>query len=203
VSGLHDQPDDATPLTAEEREGLIPTNISLRRELNEVEQQNIYEATSWALLQARGDPLDENFARRLHARMFGKVWRWAGTYRSSDKNIGVSRWEIQIALVRVIGNVRYWIENQTYPPDEIAARFHHGIVLVHPFPNGQWPVVASDDGHSSAKAWTKTLHLGQQRASRRRPDPRRLYRRSQGSRPARLCATLGLCANLIYAAPRV
>jgi Fic-DOC domain mobile mystery protein B len=146
VSGLHEQPDDATPLTAEEREGLIPTNISLRRELNEVEQQNIYEATSWALLQSRSDPLDEEFAKRLHERMFGKVWKWAGQYRTSDKNIGVPRLQIQVELVRVNGDVRYWIENKTYPPDEIAARFHRGIVFVHPFPNGngRWSRLMAD-----------------------------------------------------------
>ena len=145
MSGLHDQPDDATPLTPEEREGLIPSHIALRRELNEVEQQNILLATTWAL-ERRRDPVDEGFAKRLHRRMFGKVWKWAGEYRTSDKNIGVSRWQIQIELNRVFGDVRYWIEHETYPPDEIAVRFHHAIVLIHPFPNGngRWSRLMAD-----------------------------------------------------------
>jgi Fic-DOC domain mobile mystery protein B len=146
VSGLHAQPDDATPLTAEEREGLIPTNISLRRELNEVEQQNIYEATTWVLALSRGDPLTEDFAKRLHARMFGNVWKWAGEYRVSDKNIGVPPHEIQVRLIEALDSARYWIDHTTYPPDEIAARLHHGIVLVHPFPNGngRWSRLMAD-----------------------------------------------------------
>lgn len=146
MSDLHEQPGNATPLTAEEREGLIPTNISLRRELNEVEQQNILEATTWAFTQNRADPLSEEFAKRLHARMFGKVWKWAGNYRTSDKNIGVPRLQIQVELVRVIGDVRYWVDNKTFPPDEIAARLHHCIVLVHPFPNGngRWSRLMAD-----------------------------------------------------------
>jgi uncharacterized protein YbaA (DUF1428 family) len=31
----------------------------------------------------------EKFLNDLHRRMYGHVWRWAGQYRRSDKNIGV------------------------------------------------------------------------------------------------------------------
>lgn len=147
MSDLHEQPDDATPLTPEEREGLIPTNIGTRKELNEVEQANIYEATTWALLERRGDPLDENFGMRLHKRMFGKVWKWAGEYRTTEKNIGDHHyWEIPVALRQVLSDVRYWIEHKTYPPDEIVARFHRSIVWIHPFPNGngRWSRLMAD-----------------------------------------------------------
>ena len=33
-------------------------------------------------------------------------------------------------------DVRYQIEHTSYPPDEIAVRFHHRLVAIHPFPNG-------------------------------------------------------------------
>ena len=33
-------------------------------------------------------------------------------------------------------DTRYWIEHKTFPPDEIAIRFHHRLVAIHPFPSG-------------------------------------------------------------------
>ena len=135
----------ATPLTAEEREGLIPSHVTLHRELNELEQQNILEADTWVFAR-RHNPLRRAFLRSLHHRMFGNVWRWAGVYRSSNKNIGVDREQIQIRLDEALDNVRYWIEHKTFPPDEIAVRFHHELVFIHPFPNGngRWSRLMAD-----------------------------------------------------------
>ena len=139
------EPDDATPLSAEERDGLIPTHVTLRRELNELEQQNILEAEIWAFARRR-DPLGETFARNLHRRMFGQVWSWAGAYRISDKNIGVPRPIIQQRLYELFDNVRYWADYQTYSLDELAARLHHGLVFIPPFPNGngRWSRLMAD-----------------------------------------------------------
>lgn len=135
----------ATPLTAEEREGLIPSHVTLHRELNELEQQNILEADTWVFAR-RHNPLRRAFLRSLHHRMFGNVWRWAGVYRSSNKNIGVDREQIQIRLDEALDNVRYGIAHKTYPPDEIAVRFHHALVFIHPFPNGngRWSRLMAD-----------------------------------------------------------
>ena len=72
MTDLHQEQDDATSLGPDEREGLIPSHIALRRELNELEQQNILEAVSFAFARRR-NPFDERFARNLHRRMFGKV----------------------------------------------------------------------------------------------------------------------------------
>ncbi len=140
-----DVPIHATPLTAEEREGLIPSHVTLHRELNELEQQNILEADTWVFAR-RHNPLRRAFLRSLHHRMFGKIWRWAGVYRSSNKNIGVDREQIQIRLDEALDNVRYWIEHKTFPPDEIAMRFHHELVFIHPFPNGngRWSRLMAD-----------------------------------------------------------
>jgi Fic-DOC domain mobile mystery protein B len=145
VTAPDDVPIHATPLTAEEREGLIPSHVTLHRELNELEQQNILEADTWVFAR-RHNPLRRAFLRSLHHRMFGKVWRWAGVYRSSNKNIGVDREQIQIRLDEALDNVRYWIEHKTFPPDEIAVRFHHELVFIHPFPNGngRWSRLMAD-----------------------------------------------------------
>ena len=134
---LFDADDDAnTPITPEEREGLIPTYVTTRRELNEAEQININNGDRWAFARRRRSILDEGFLLRLHKEMLGKVWRWAGKYRTTDRNIGVDLWQIEPELRGLLNDVRYWIEHQTYSPDEITARFHHRLVSIHPFPNG-------------------------------------------------------------------
>jgi Fic-DOC domain mobile mystery protein B len=145
MSGPLDEPEDATPLTPEEREGLIPSHVTLRSELNELEQQNILDADAWASLRRR-DPIKEPFGRNLHRRMFGNVWRWAGTYRTSGKTIGVDWQLIQTRLYEAFDQVRYWVEHETYSPDEIAVRFHHVLVFIHPFPNGngRWSRLMAD-----------------------------------------------------------
>ena len=145
MSGPLDEPEDATPLTPEERDGLVPSHVTLRSELNELEQQNILEADIWALSR-RMNPVSEVFGRGLHRRMFGDVWRWAGTYRASNKNLGIDRTAILPRLYEVLDQIRYWIEHETFPPDEIAVRFHHAIVFIHPFPNGngRWSRLMAD-----------------------------------------------------------
>jgi Fic-DOC domain mobile mystery protein B len=128
--------DDAnTPLEADERDGLIPSYITLRRELNEAEQANIAAAMAW-LGNRRREVLDETFLRALHKRMFGQVWRWAGDYRRSARNIGVDAWRIPMEVAEAIDDARYWIANAVFEPDEIAVRFSHRLVAIHPFPNG-------------------------------------------------------------------
>ena len=145
MTGLHDEPDDATPLTPEELEGLIPSHVTLRSELNELEQQNIVEAEVVIFARQR-NPVTEAFALRLHRQMFGKVWKWAGKYRTSNRNLGVNYYDIQPQLRSVFDKVQYWIEHKTYLPDEIAVRFHRDIVWIHPFPNGngRWSRLMAD-----------------------------------------------------------
>jgi Fic-DOC domain mobile mystery protein B len=137
--------DAATPLTPEERNGLIPTYVTLRGELNEIEQQNIAEADQWAFGRKR-DALNEAFLRGLHRRMFNRVWRWAGKYRISERNLGIESYRIETELHQLLADVGYWVEHKTYPPDEIAVRFHHRLVSIHPFANGngRWSRLAAD-----------------------------------------------------------
>lgn len=132
---LGPQDDGGTELTEEEREGLIPSYITLRSELNEAEQANILEAAEWAFARKR-NLLEEKFLNNLHRKMYGNVWRWAGKYRTTGKNIGNYAYRIPTELRQLLDDCRYWIENGTYEPDEIAARFHHRLVLIHCYPNG-------------------------------------------------------------------
>lgn len=128
--------DGATPLGPEELEGLLLTHITTRRELDRWEQDNIAEGEVWAFGRKHKVILSEGFVRRLHKRMFDNVWRWAGEFRKSDKNIGVPWREVPIQLREVLEDVKVWIDSDTCSADEMATRFHHRLVFIHPFPNG-------------------------------------------------------------------
>lgn len=127
--------DAATPLTDDEKKGLIPTYITTRGELNQAEQRNILKAQRWAFSKPR-DVLDVRFLCELHKRMFRDVWKWAGTFRTTERNIGIDAWSISTELHKLVEDAKAQIEYTSYPPDEIAARFHHRLVAIHPFANG-------------------------------------------------------------------
>ncbi len=131
-----DYPPGATPLDRDEAEGLLLPHITNRGELDRWEQDNIVEAETWAFRRKPADLLSEAYSCRLHKRMFGNVWRWAGTFRSSDKNIGVDYWSIAPSLKNLLEDVKIWIEQSVYSPDDIAAHFHHRLVAIHLFANG-------------------------------------------------------------------
>ena len=128
--------DDAnTPLEDAERKQLIPSYITLRSELNQAELSNIVDATSW-LSKRKRDVLELSFLNELHKRMFGDVWKWAGKYRTTPRNIGIEANLIPVELYQAVDDAKYWVEHKTYAPDEIAVRFSHRVVAIHPFPNG-------------------------------------------------------------------
>lgn len=131
-----DQPAGTTPLDPDEAEGLLPSHVTTQGALNEWEQANILEAERWAFARRRSAVLSMDLLLELHRRMFGITWNWAGTIRRTEKNIGVTPQDIRPELHKLFGDTRYWIEHQTYPPEELAVRFHHRLVQVHPFPNG-------------------------------------------------------------------
>ncbi len=132
---LAEQDNASTPLSVEERNALIRSDITLRGELNDAEQQNILEADAWAFSRKR-NVLDEKFLNKLHERMYGNVWRWGGQYRQSQKNIGVPYYRIPADLRTLLDDCRYWIVHKTHEPDEISARFHHRLVWIHCYANG-------------------------------------------------------------------
>lgn len=126
----------ATPLDPGEAEGLRLPHIATREQLNRWEQENILEAESKYFSRRYRDVLTERFMLRLHGQMFGKVWRWAGKFRISEMNIGVPHWEVAVRIQGLCEDADLWIKSATETADEIAARFHHRLVFIHPFANG-------------------------------------------------------------------
>ncbi len=134
---LHfDYPEGTTPIDPDEVEGLLLTHITSRGELDRWEQDNIIKALTWLDRTKPTDILNEQFVKELHRHMFADVWKWAGHFRRSDKTIGGPWHQISTSLKNLCDDTRLWIELQEQSPDEIAVRFHHRLVSIHPFSNG-------------------------------------------------------------------
>jgi Fic-DOC domain mobile mystery protein B len=150
----------ATPLNDEEKAGLKQAHIATRGELNVAEQTNIAAAHMKLFGRRRQrDPMkimDEDFVKRVHRNMYSDVWSWAGKYRMSEKNIGITWPKIQVAVIAFLGDAKAWVQYGSYPPDEIAVRFHHGLVAIHLFPNG-------NGRHSRTMADLLIMALGHER----------------------------------------
>ena len=130
-------PDNATLINGDDLADLIPS-LHTQEELNEFEQNNILLAERWA---ERGSGLEKDFPtmdslKLLHRKMFDETWKWAGEFRKTNLNLGVDWHKVQTEVKNLCDNTHYWIKNTTYPWDELAARFHHQLVFVHPFKNG-------------------------------------------------------------------
>lgn len=126
-----------TPVDPEQISGLRIPMVSSLAQINSLEQANINEVLRWLLTKRSiSNLLTESFIRRLHKRMFGQVWKWAGEYRKTDTNIGLKWYLIPTELHLLLADVQYWILNSTYSPIEIAIRFKFRLVTIHCFPNG-------------------------------------------------------------------
>lgn len=136
MSNIFEADDNSTPLTEEEKQGLIPSWVTNRNELNDLESRGIFDAEKWLLTSRQKDLLSEKFIKQVHKKMFEGTWKWAGKFRTTERNIGVVPYAIAVELQKLFDDVDYWIEHETYPPVEIGARFHHRLVYIHPFPNG-------------------------------------------------------------------
>jgi Fic-DOC domain mobile mystery protein B len=124
---------------SEEEKLQLRLSLSTRAQLNAVERHNIHAGRLWAMRKAvlrRSDLLTDGFARELHRRMFNQVWRWAGKYRTSDRNLGWAWSRIPEGMRVLLDDARFWEEHATYPSAEIAVRLHHRMVVIHPWPNG-------------------------------------------------------------------
>ena len=128
-------PEGATPLDPDQAADLIPGHVRTRGQLNVWEQENILAAAQWTQ-RTRFAALEERTIRELHRRMFDRTWGWAGTYRRSDKNIGVEWSSIPEEVRKLIDDGAYWIDEQVFDIDEVAIRLHHRLVYIHPFPDG-------------------------------------------------------------------
>ena len=152
MTDLFDAPDDATPLAPDECRGLLLSAIAFRHELNRAEPDNIRRAQEWPLSRRR-PLLSEPFVRQRHPQMFGDVWRWAGAFRTTERNIGIPFYEIPVALRQLLADAEAWITHAVYSPDEAAVRVHHRLVQIHPFPNG-------NGRHARLLADLLVMHLG-------------------------------------------
>jgi Fic-DOC domain mobile mystery protein B len=133
---MFEEPEGATPLGPDERKGLKFSHITTRGELDELEQANIEQGLAWVSRRRGGDIFDDAFIRTLHKRLFGDVWSWAGEYRLTERNIGIDPTQISVQLCVLLGDAKYQAEHDVFSPLEAAARFHHRMVQIHPFPNG-------------------------------------------------------------------
>ncbi|MCK5134096.1 MAG: mobile mystery protein B [Candidatus Sabulitectum sp.] len=129
-------PEGATPLDESEINGLVLTHITTRSQLDRWEFDNILEAVSWLDRTKPKDILNEHFVKTLHRKMFGSVWRWAGQFRKSEKTVDGPWLEIGTGLRKLCDDTQYKIDIKSESSDEIAIRFHHKLVWIHPFPNG-------------------------------------------------------------------
>lgn len=138
MTDLFQEPDDATPLDPALRGDLLQTWITTRADLNEAEEENILDGADWARRRRGGAEalLNEDFSKSLHEQMFGDVWKWAGSYRQNELNIGIAPHLVPAEMPVLFDNARFWVENNTFPPDDIAVRLHHRLTQIHGFPNG-------------------------------------------------------------------
>ena len=129
-----DYPEGATPLEPEELYDLIPVHIATQEQLNAWEQKNIVLAENWARFKKNIVSVD--FIQQLHKHMFGETWKWAGKFRRSGKNIGIDWHTISSQLKLLLDDIKYQLFHKSYEINEIAARFYHRLVFIHPFANG-------------------------------------------------------------------
>ncbi len=127
-----------TPIDEDEKEGLLITTITTRGELDEFEQLGVEKAIEWVRKRTFGlqQILTEEFVRELHRKMFQDIWKWAGQFRTSNKNLGVNKNQIRTEVRKLLDDCRYWVDQKVFSEDEIAVRFSHRIVTIHPFSNG-------------------------------------------------------------------
>jgi len=129
-------PPGATPIDPDEALGMMPTHITTQADLNAWEEMNIVEGAQWIMRRKITQYLDEGVVRELHRHMFNKTWNWAGKFRKSAKSIGIDWPQIPVALKNLLDDTAYQIEHHIMPHDEIVVRFHHRLVVIHAFPNG-------------------------------------------------------------------
>lgn len=127
-----------TLLSTKEIDGLKIKSISTQGELDEFEQQNIEKAIQWTFGKKLNPAslVSEKFILEIHKRMFSDVWKWAGKFRQTEKNLGIPSYKIQIELKNLLDDTQFWIGNNTYCADEACLRFKHRLVSIHCFSNG-------------------------------------------------------------------
>jgi Fic-DOC domain mobile mystery protein B len=165
---LWDFEDGQTLLDPDDRVGLRQTWISTRADLNVAEQANIRRALTRIGRPSAATILDDLWLKDLHQRMFGEVWDWAGRYRRTLTNLGVEPHLIAPHMRDLVLDAVAWQDE----PLLVAVRFHHRLVVIHPFVNGN-----GRHGRAAATSLSRALdgptltwgmHLGEPASARRR-----------------------------------
>ncbi len=136
----------AKDITSDDQKGQTPLEdisgllvaVKSRQELNDLEFKNNSAASRKYLLKnltGKSAPFTYEWVQKIHKDMFGKVWRWAGVPRTSDLNIGVPKEKIGAEIHKLFYDLGQW-EARKERPLEIAAKIHHRLAFIHPFPNG-------------------------------------------------------------------
>lgn len=149
TDAITDQPPGSTPI--EDVSGLIP-DISTRGELNDAETLNIVNAVEWLESRQAGDPFTVRFYRNLHTRMYEEVWAWAGKLRSETGDRLRPPFSTPDQVPQDLGRVAMEFNSEWESLTEkthiipFIARYHHALVVVHPFNNGngRWSRLAAD-----------------------------------------------------------
>jgi len=132
-----DYPAGATPLDPDDARALVPSHITTQGQLNEWEFLNVREGEQWAFGRKHANILSIEFIRTLHKRMFGNTWRCAGKIRTKETHpVGAPPENIRAELETLFKDVAVQLKDGGWSIGEIAARFHHRLVSIHPFPNG-------------------------------------------------------------------
>ena len=137
-----------TDVTVHDRSGLLLSSSPppSDEDINQAELVGIVEATDWAK-KTRLNPIEVKFWQRLHAQMFGQVWNWAGEWRQHEPNIGVPLQGIQPNMKNLQDDLVFWLSDKCdMTVLELIARFHHRLVYIHPFSNGngRWGRLMTD-----------------------------------------------------------
>lgn len=139
--------DGQTPLPPELYKGIKPKMIQTMGELDEYEEQNIAEGLVW-LENSSSNCLDYTFWLSLHKKLFGDVWAWAGQIRNHELENPdfLEPHNIRTEIMKLIGDAKFWFENDTYPKKEIVSRIHEKLLTIHPFANGngRWSRILSE-----------------------------------------------------------
>lgn len=138
MQDFFEQETGQTLIDPDERAGLIPGHIRLREELNQFEENNILQAYKKYLSGTRRhwELSNPEILKKIHQEMFDFTWKWAGTYRQSNKNLGIDWTRIPEEMKKAGDDYKYWQTHNTYSPLEVAVRYHHRLVVIHAFPNG-------------------------------------------------------------------
>jgi len=129
--------DGSTPLDHDQLIGIKFGHLTTMGELDELEDLNIQKGLEWLNRQKGDDYLSTDFLCRLHEKLFGDVWKWAGKFRTSEVNISKYRpYDIRPQLLNFFEDVKLWIQTGKMSWDDISAEMHHRLVTIHPFPNG-------------------------------------------------------------------